>query len=98
MRQRAESFDRIRAERDPTEAGLETEDWPSASAAKHVRASSTGGEDRAALIAEGLLPPDVTTNEEGLLTRTLADGTTVTAPLDDAELELAQSESAIEDD
>lgn len=98
LRQRAESFDRIRAERDPTEAGLETEDWPSASAAKHVRASSTGGEDRAALIAEGLLPPDVTTNEEGLLTRTLADGTTVTAPLDDAELELAQSESAIEDD
>ena len=60
--------------------------WPAAHAAHHVRTFSGGGRDNAAALAAEQLHEAVEPTEEGLLRRTLSDGTTVTAPLDDAEL------------
>lgn len=96
LRQRTQNIERMQPDRLPEPNEQSTEDWPAAHAARHVRTLSSGGEDRAATLAAAQLPEDVEPTAEGLLRRTLADGTTVTVPLDDAEL--SQTQSAIVDD
>lgn len=85
LRTRAQSLERVQPER-AADSHESDEAWPAASAARHVRTLSSGGEDHAAQLAMGELGEGVEPTEEGLLRRTLADGTTVTVPLDDAEL------------
>lgn len=76
----------------PDESHADAQHWPSAAAAKKRRASSSGG-DRAAVLAKSALPFNVEETEDGLLQRTLEDGTKVVVPLDDAELFESESES-----
>ena len=69
----------------PDESQADSQHWPVAAAAKKRRASSSCG-DRAAVLAKNAFPFKVEETEDGLLKRTLEDGTTVVVPLDDAEL------------
>lgn len=75
----------------PDEAQADSQHWPVAAAAKRRRASSSGG-DRAAVLAKNAFPFKVEETEDGLLRRTLEDGTTVVVPLDDAELFESETE------
>jgi len=97
LRQRTQAMDCVQPERILEPTGDDSEHWPAANAARHVRTKSQGGEDKAPELAAAQLSEDVEPTEEGLLRRTLADGTSVTVPLDDAELSashnLAQNHS-----
>ena len=97
LRQRTQAMDSVQPERVLEPTGDDSERWPAACAARHVRTKSSGGEDKAPELAAAQLPEDVEPTQEGLLRRTLADGTSVTVPLDDAELSashtLAQTRS-----
>ncbi|WFD35042.1 hypothetical protein MCUN1_001888 [Malassezia cuniculi] len=79
----------------PDESQSDSQHWPIAAAAKKRRASSSHG-DRAAFLAKSALPYKVEETEDGLLRRTLEDGTTVVVPLDDAEL--FESETSSQDE
>lgn len=98
LRQRAQTTEALPTARRPEAleevTKNQTERWPAAEAARHVRTSSAGGEDKAQELAAAQLPSDVEQTKDGLLRRTLSDGTTVTVPLDDAEL--VESESALD--
>lgn len=101
FRQRSQSSEALPAARNPEvqdEVKNQAEHWPAASAAKHARTSSSGGEDKAPSIAMEQLPDDVEQTKDGLLRRKLSDGTTVTVPLDDAELAHSGSALDISDD
>lgn len=68
------------------ESGEDEQEWPAAYAARHVRTMSNGGEDKAPVLAAEQLDETVEPTEDGLIQRTLDDGTVVKVPLDDAEL------------
>ncbi|KAI3620714.1 hypothetical protein CBS9595_002681 [Malassezia furfur] len=102
LRQRAQTSESLPTARSP-EAMEEviknqSERWPAAEAGKHVRSLSGGSQDRAQDWALAQLPPDVEPTKDGLLRRKLSDGTSVTAPLDDAELMATESALDISDD
>ncbi|WFD32386.1 hypothetical protein MSPP1_003431 [Malassezia sp. CBS 17886] len=90
LRQRAGAGDaHLAPAREPEsldDAKAKSDHWPKAGAAQHFRRNSFGGTDRAAELAVNQLPDDVQQTRDGLLCRTLPDGSTATAPLDDAEL------------
>ncbi|WFD26176.1 hypothetical protein MNAN1_001153 [Malassezia nana] len=91
LRQRTLALDCVQPERILEPSNDDSDHWPAAPAARHVRYLSSGGEDKAAELAATQLPEDVEPTEDGLLRRTLADGTSVTVPLDDAELSASQN-------
>lgn len=93
LRQRAQAMDCVQPERTLEPSNDSSEHWPAADAARHVRTKSSGGEDKAPELAAAQLPEDVEPTENGLLRRTLADGTSVTVPLDDAELSASQTKA-----
>ena len=70
----------------PDEQQSEPHHWPAAEAAARHRRDSQGGVDAAPAIAVDALPDDVERTETGMLRRKLEDGSSVTVPLDDAEL------------
>ena len=85
LRHYTQSLDRKHLDRIP-DCETDEQYWPTASAARHVRTLSGGGEDKAPMLAAEQLHEAVEPTKEGLLQRRLSDGTVVTAPLDDAEL------------